>query len=185
MSANKAHDYSFRIWIEHKGEPILGKGGADILEQIEREQSISKTAARLHMSYRYVWSYLQRINTTLGKPAIQTFKGGKSGGGGARLTPTGKDLLTEYKRIADTLDTALAETEHTKSVRLATNLRNRLKGKIVAAEKESDAVKIRIEIVSPVALTALISRENFDRLETITGDQMNIVINASSIRIEK
>jgi len=112
MSASETHDYSFRIWIEKRGEPILGKGGADILEQIEKEESITKAATKLGMSYRYVWSYLQRINRTLGKPVTDTFKGGKSGGGGARLTLTGKELLTEYRRIEEVLNKTLAELEH-------------------------------------------------------------------------
>jgi molybdate transport system regulatory protein len=68
------------------------------------------------MSYRYVWSYLQRINRTLGKPVADTFKGGKSGGGGARLTLTGKELLTEYRRIEEVLNKTLAELEHSGSL---------------------------------------------------------------------
>ncbi|HDN05653.1 MAG TPA: LysR family transcriptional regulator, partial [Candidatus Bathyarchaeota archaeon] len=49
------------------------------------------------MSYRYVWNYLKKIEDALGEPVVETFKGGKSGGGGARLTRLGESLLGEYK----------------------------------------------------------------------------------------
>ncbi len=108
MPQNKSK-FSYKIWLEYEGKPILGKGGAQILEQIEKEKSISKTAEKLGMSYRYVWSYLQRIEKTLGKPVIETYRGGKSGGGGARLTELGKELLKEYKRAESLLNKILGE----------------------------------------------------------------------------
>ena len=66
----KESKISCKIWLEHKGKPILGKGGAEILQAIEKEKSISKAAKKLGMSYRYVWNYLEKINRALGKPVI-------------------------------------------------------------------------------------------------------------------
>ncbi|MEM3641918.1 MAG: LysR family transcriptional regulator [Candidatus Bathyarchaeia archaeon] len=97
MPKNKSK-FSYKIWIEYEGKPVLGKGGAQILEQIEKEKSISKVAEKLGMSYRYVWSYLKKIEKVLGEPVIETYRGGKSGGGGAKLTKQGKKLLKDYKR---------------------------------------------------------------------------------------
>jgi molybdate transport repressor ModE-like protein len=51
------------------------------------------------MSYRYVWNHLARIKNTAGEPIVETFKGGKTGGGGAKLTPLGEYLLKEYCRV--------------------------------------------------------------------------------------
>jgi molybdate transport system regulatory protein len=95
---------SFKFWIELEGKRVLGKGGAAILEQIKEEGSISKAAQTLGMSYRYVWNYLNEIRKTIGEPVVETFKGGKSGGGGARLTELGDYLLSEYKRISRALE---------------------------------------------------------------------------------
>jgi len=44
---------------------VIGKGGAEILQQIKEERSISKAAEKLGMSYRYVWNYLQKIAANL------------------------------------------------------------------------------------------------------------------------
>ncbi|MEM3054717.1 MAG: LysR family transcriptional regulator [Candidatus Bathyarchaeia archaeon] len=112
MATQTKHKLSCKVWLEYRGKPLIGKGGAEILEQIEREQSISKAARKLGMSYRYVWSYLKRIEKTLGKPIIETFRGGKAGGGGARLTTLGKSLLNEYRRVDSYLSKVLSEMEH-------------------------------------------------------------------------
>jgi molybdate transport repressor ModE-like protein len=98
MAKNKSK-FSYKIWLEYEGKPLIGKGGAQILEEIEKEKSISKAAEKLDMSYRYVWSYLQRIRKALGEPVVETYRGGKMGGGGAKLTKQGKKLLEDYKRI--------------------------------------------------------------------------------------
>jgi molybdate transport system regulatory protein len=103
MSKRPKFRPSFKFWIEFEGKRVIGKGGAAILEQIKKEGSISKAAKKLGMSYRYVWNYLDEIKRAVGEPVVETFKGGKSGGGGARLTELGEYLLSEYKRISGDL----------------------------------------------------------------------------------
>lgn len=107
MQTKAKHKLSFKIWLEYDGKPLIGKGGAQILEQIEKQQSISKAAKVLGMSYRYVWSYVRGIEKTLGQPVIETHRGGKAGGG-AKLTVLGKELLKEYKRLERRLNKVLA-----------------------------------------------------------------------------
>ena len=99
MFTQKEHKPSGKIWIEHQGKPILGKGGSEILREIEAQQSLTKAAEELGMSYRYVWNYVQKIHKALGETVVETYKGGKTGGGGARLTNVGKALLDEYVRL--------------------------------------------------------------------------------------
>jgi molybdate transport system regulatory protein len=94
----------FKFWLEFEGKRVLGKGGAAILEQIQKEESISRAAENLGMSYRYVWNYLNEVSKIIGEPIVYTFKGGKSGGGGARLTELGKYLLSEYNRLSKILE---------------------------------------------------------------------------------
>ncbi len=100
------HKILIKIWLEYAGKPLIGKGGAKILEQIEKEKSISKATKKLGMSYRYVWDYIKRIEKNLGKPIIETQRGGRSGGG-AKLTKLGKDILEEYKHVEEYLNKAL------------------------------------------------------------------------------
>ena len=103
MNKHKEHKFSGKVWIEYEGNPLIGKGGAEILEGITKENSISKASETLGMSYRYVWNYLKKIEKTIGEPIVDTYKGGRAGGGGAKLTATGKSLLAEYTRLENCL----------------------------------------------------------------------------------
>ena len=185
MFTHKKHKPVCKIWIEYKGKPLIGKGGAQILEQIEREESISKTAEKLGMSYRYVWSYLQKIEKTLEVPIIETYRGGKSGGGGAKLTELGKSLLEEYRRVEGYLGEVLSDAEYWEAVGLKISARNRLKGKVLAVEEERLTAKIKVEITVPALVTALISREAAEDLGIKVGDKVEAVIKATEVMIAK
>jgi molybdate transport system regulatory protein len=185
MPTHNKHKPACKIWIEYKGKPVLGKGGAKILEQIENEESISKAAKKLGMSYRYVWSYLQKMKKTMGEPVMETYRGGKSGGGGARLTTLGKSLLNEYKRVEGYLGEVLSDVEYWEAVGLKISARNRLKGKVLAVEKEAVTAKIRVEITVPAVVTALISREATEELDLKVGDEVEAVIKATEVMIAK
>ncbi|HDQ05571.1 MAG TPA: LysR family transcriptional regulator, partial [Candidatus Bathyarchaeota archaeon] len=80
LTPNK-HKLLFKLWLEYQGEPLIGKGGAEILETIKEVESISKAAKKAGMSYRYVWNYLAKLEKRLGEPVVKTFKGGSKGGG--------------------------------------------------------------------------------------------------------
>ena len=98
MVTKNKHKISCKVWLEYKGEPLLGKGGAEILETIKQVESISKAAKKAKMSYRYVWNYLAKLEKRLDEPVVTTFRGGSKGGGGATLTELSKKLLNEYYR---------------------------------------------------------------------------------------
>jgi len=185
MFTHKKHKPSCKIWIEYKGKPVLGKGGAEILEQIEREESISKAAKKLGMSYRYVWSYLQKMEKTMGEPIIETYRGGKSGGGGAKLTKLGESLLSEYKRVESYVGEVLSDSEYWEAVGLKISARNRLKGKVVALQKEAVTAKVKVEVNVPAVVTALISREAAEELDIKVGDEVEAVIKATEVMIAK
>ena len=185
MLTHKKHKPSCKIWIEYQGKPVLGKGGAQILEQIEKEESISKAAEKLGMSYRYVWSYLQKIEKAIGEPVIETYRGGKSGGGGAKLTTLGKSLLDEYKRVEGYLGEVLSDAEYWEAVGLKISARNRLKGRVIAVEKEAVTAKVKVKITVPTVVTALISREAVEELDIKVGDGVEAVIKATEVMIAK
>jgi len=99
----------FKLWLEIGGRRVIGKGGAEILEAIERLRSISGAARSLGMSYRYVWDYLSEAGDILQQPLVDTWRGGGGGGGGARLTEAGKSLVKEYRAAERCVDRALQE----------------------------------------------------------------------------
>jgi molybdate transport system regulatory protein len=185
MLTQEKHKPSGKIWIEYRGKPVLGKGGAEILKQIGSEESISKAAENLSMSYRYVWSYLQKIEKTLGEQVVETFRGGKSAGGGAKLTKLGKSLLDEYARLESHLGEILSREQFGEVVKLKISARNRLKGKVVSVEKDGLMAKVKLEITAPASVTALISKEAVEDLRIKVGDQVEAVVKATQVMIAK
>ena len=99
-----------KLWVEVDGSPLLGEGGAEILEAIDHSGSISEAARSLGMSYYFVWSYLKRMEELLGESIIETHRGGR-GGGGARLTETGRRLLDAYRDLRRRVGELLSEAE--------------------------------------------------------------------------
>jgi molybdate transport system regulatory protein len=137
------------------------------------------------MSYRYVWNYIFELQKTLTEPIITTHKGGTKGGGGAKLTALGENLLKEYKRAEAYVGEVLEDQEYWVAATLKISARNRLKGTIKSVDKGDIIAKIKLEIKTPAIITALISREAVDDLNIKPGDNAEAVIKATEIMIAK
>jgi len=185
MLTQDKHKPTAKVWLEYEGTPLLGKGGADILEAVKKERSISKAAKKVGMSYRYVWNYLAKVNRALGEPIVETFKGGKAGGGGAKLTRLGETLLKEYKRVEDYVGEVLGDTEYWEAAGLKISARNRLKGVVKNVEKGDIIAKVKMEISAPATITALISKEAVEDLNIKAGDKVEAVIKATEVMVAK
>ena len=79
----------------------IGPGKVALLEAIDQTGSITSAAKTLNMSYRRAWLLLDEVNRSLSKPAVDSEKGGRRGGGTA-LTETGRHLIAIYRRIEAT-----------------------------------------------------------------------------------
>jgi molybdate transport system regulatory protein len=185
MLTNRKHKPSCKVWIEYNGKPVLGKGGAEILKAIAKEQSISKAAEKLSMSYRYVWNYLQKIQNAVEAPIVETYKGGKAGGGGAKLTALGQSLIEEYQRIEGYMSKVLADQEYWEVLGLKISARNQLKGKVVSIEKDGITAKVKVEIKVPVVVTAVITREAVEELGVKVGDEVQAIVKSTEVMIGK
>ena len=76
----------------------LGPGKAELLEAIARSGSISAAARSMSMSYRRAWLLVDAMNMAFQQTLVETLTGG-NGGGGARLTDFGEDVLHRYRRM--------------------------------------------------------------------------------------
>jgi molybdate transport system regulatory protein len=88
-----------KVWLEIQGRPVLGPGRREILRAVDEQGSISKAARSLNITYRKAWGQIKAMEEQLGLSVVQKQTGGK-GGGGARLTPEARDLLSKYARLA-------------------------------------------------------------------------------------
>jgi molybdate transport system regulatory protein len=185
MLAKERHRPLCKIWLECEGEPILGRGGAAILQAINDEKSISKAAKKLSMSYRYVWNYLSKTEKRMQKPIVFAHKGGAGGGGGAQLTELGESLLKEFRRVEAYMGELLGDEEYWEAIGLKISARNRLKGIVARVDKGIITANVRIEIETPAVVTAIISKEAVEELNIKTGDLVEAVIKATEVMVAK
>jgi 8-oxo-dGTP diphosphatase len=91
-----------KAWIEKDGKFLVSEGRARILRLIDETGSLSKTAAKMKMSYRHLWGIVKEMEKAAGEKIVRSERGGKSGGK-TELTPSGKKLLEEYTRGIESL----------------------------------------------------------------------------------
>ena len=84
----------------------LGPGKVDLLEEIHRSGSISKAARELGLSYRRAWTLVDTMNKSFKSSLVEGSVGGKKGGG-ARLTPLGKQISETYRTMESKAETAM------------------------------------------------------------------------------
>ena len=89
-----------RISIVFESGARIGPGKAALLESIRNTGSISAAARDMGMSYKRAWLLLDSVNQAFTEPVVTAAPGG-AGGGGARLTPFGTEVLERYNRILD------------------------------------------------------------------------------------
>ena len=76
----------------------LGPGKVDLLALIGETGSIREAAQRMGMSYMRAWTLIRTMNRCFRQPLVTAARGGPQGGG-AQLTPTGKQALALYQQM--------------------------------------------------------------------------------------
>jgi molybdate transport system regulatory protein len=86
------------IRIDFERERRMGPGKVRLLEQLSELGSISAAGRAMGMSYRRAWELIADLNATFEQPLVEARTGGRRGGGAA-LTPFGRELVREYRAI--------------------------------------------------------------------------------------
>ncbi|MFH1329021.1 MAG: TOBE domain-containing protein [Candidatus Bathyarchaeota archaeon] len=176
---------AFKVWLEYEGKRLIGKGGTEILATIDRTGSLTATAKEIKMSYKYLWGQLANMEKALNQPVIVRRRGGKFGGGGATLTEAGRVLLQEYKRVELYLKNVLDDKEYWEAIGLKISARNRLEGIIKEITTGVTTTSVKIQVKSPVIITAIITKEATDELKLKPGEAVQAVIKSTEVMIAK
>lgn len=76
----------------------VGPGKIRLLEAVAESGSISSAGRALGMSYRRAWLLIEQMNLAFRRKVVTTQLGGMHGGG-ARLTPFGREVVKRYRAI--------------------------------------------------------------------------------------
>ena len=78
----------------------IGPGKIRLLELVGETGSISAAGRAMEMSYRRAWLLIDALNHLFRKPLVTTKLGGKAGGGAA-LTPFGREVVRHYRALEE------------------------------------------------------------------------------------
>lgn len=98
--------FSFRLDFTPGGR--LGPGKVHLLEAIGETGSISAAGRSMKMSYRRAWLLVDDLNRIFKSPLVEAQPGGAKGGG-AHLTPLGREVVANYRAIEAKTLAAAAE----------------------------------------------------------------------------
>jgi molybdate transport system regulatory protein len=90
---------AFKLWIDQDGK-TFGDGPYELLTNVEKMGSLHKASAQMGMSYSKAWKLIRNIEQRLGFFVLDREVGGRSGGG-SKITPRAKELMTRYARFRD------------------------------------------------------------------------------------
>jgi molybdate transport system regulatory protein len=97
------------VWLERDGRFVMGDGGLQLLEAIERLGSLAAAVRAMGWSYRHAWGYLRRAEGVLGVPLLAA-RAGRGSGRGAVLTEHGQRLRARLAAARASVDTAVGPT---------------------------------------------------------------------------
>jgi len=162
-----------------------------LLKQIEIEGSISKAAKKVPMSYKTAWDAIDTMNNLCNNIVVEKVTGGK-GGGGAKLTTYGKNLIQTYSTL---------KFEHNKFMQYLTKMtnfntgalksiqrvsmqlsaRNQISGSIEHIDKGKVNGSIYIKLKSGYSLVSVITNSAIEDLELKLEDDVVAIFKSSSV----
>jgi molybdate transport system regulatory protein len=91
-----------QLWIRLTlpGVGLIGPGKIELLRSIQQHESISGAARAMKMSYRRAWLLVEELNGLFEHALVEKWLGGKARGG-AKLTPSGENLLKAYDAVVE------------------------------------------------------------------------------------
>ena len=87
---------AIKLRIDFDDERYIGHGRIQLLELIGVHGSIAQAAKAMNMSYKRAWYLMDEFNSMFADPLIERQHGGR-GGGAAKLTPFGAEVVRQYR----------------------------------------------------------------------------------------
>ena len=171
----------------------LGHAPADkrleVLRRVAETGSISQAARDAGISYKAAWQAIDTLSNLSGQALVERTVGG-SGGGGARITPQGVQLLALADELARAREAVLSRFAGGPvmpfGLGLRTSMRNQLPCRVEAVEPlgpDDPAVLVRLRTPGQAQLTSSITRESADLLALAPGLEVLVLCKATAVRV--
>jgi len=77
---------------------VIGEGGAELLQAVDRLGSLAEGARHIGWSYRHAWGYIRRAEAVLGVSLVAT-RAGKGAARGTVITDVARDITLLPERL--------------------------------------------------------------------------------------
>jgi molybdate transport system regulatory protein len=166
----------------------------DLLSHIEGgARSITSAAKATGLSYKAAWDAIDAMNNLAGEAVVTTTVGGR-GGGGAQLTPYGRELLHTYRSVEAENDKYLKRVNarlgsgrhHLTTLdrwAMQTSARNQWAGKVMRVRRGAVNDEIEVSLTGGDRVVAIITQQSTTALDLRRGSDVVALVKASSVLI--
>lgn len=178
--------------VETRAGTLASQRRMELLAGIGSHRSIAAAAREVGITYKAAWDAVETMNNLAGAPLVERSVGGR-GGGGAVLTPRGRQLVSAFQaanrknqKFLDTLNgssnaKAADDAQLLARLAFATSARNQLAGRVKRIEKGAVNDLVVLELPGGKSVTAVITRGSALDLGLKRGTAAVALIKASSI----
>ncbi len=169
----------------------------EILRLIDASGSISQAARQARVSYKAAWQAIDTLTNLAGVMLVERAVGG-AGGGGAKITEAGRQLLALSARLAasrkQVLDEAQARHLNALAPSLAapalshigvrTSMRNQLPCQVEQISATGQVVRVSLRLAGDARLVSRITKASAELLELKKGLSVLALCKATAVQIE-
>ena len=184
-------EFRASLVVEDADTPLLLEKRIELLRAIDKAGSISKAAKMVPMSYKAAWDAIDTINNLCAKKVVSKETGGV-GGGGAKITPYGKNLIESYdilkeehqrflKRVSKITDFDSGTLKSLKRVAMQISSRNQIQGIVKSIKEGGVNCEVDVELKSGCMLRSIVTKSAIHELELQVNDEVVAIFKASSV----
>lgn len=168
----------------------------DILRAVGASGSISQAARDAGVSYKAAWQAIDTLTNLAGAALVERVVGG-AGGGGARLTAAGAQLLDVAARMAQARNQVLGQLDRPRRtaagapqpapafgpLAIRTSMRNQLPCEVMSLQTQGTIVRVHLGLTGAAALVARITRESAQLLALSAGQGVIVLCKATAVSV--
>jgi molybdate transport system regulatory protein len=163
----------------------------EVLRCVAQGGSISQAARQTGISYKAAWQAIDTLSNLSGRTLVDRTVGG-AGGGGARITEDGQQLLLMADALAHARTQVIQRLSGpallTHALGLRTSMRNQLPclvDGLDACADDDPAMGVRLRTAGGAVLTASVTRESADLLGLATGLGVLVMCKAMAVTVRR
>ena len=168
-----------------------GKRGRELLAAIAEGPSITAAAKRVGLSYKAAWDAVEAMNNLAETPLVVRTVGGR-GGGGARLSPRGEQLVATFREVEDQnarfverlnarIATAPQDLKMIGRLSMITSARNQFGGKVTRILPGAVNDEVELQLSGGERIIATVTRTSTQQLALRKGAEAVALVKASSV----